>query len=534
MDAILKKAKRAQGGDSEALKELKLDSLDDPQLSARSTKNTTKSMIETQFETVTRVRYAAHHFNLRNLEECAESLQSMLIFIASFKFKKKLQFMPETEHVIRCMGTLAEQWRKWFESVNDKEREGICNELCNLLARAVQGEADVIEQLGMDELTQLPVRPMKDVQKKSSLKAMAFWATELYKCSLYVKDDVLKCVCHGILGYLGWIAEEAYPKYKDIWSVKIAGDQTLNSVIYYLQEVEKIVIKAEVLLREERMARTEEEVEEIELEQQDPTYALPSESDTEPEELAPSLASGSSCLEEERKPTTSKKRKRDEEEVFWTTKKTKQSTSDDNESETEKKANSSSRKRSHHATRCPVCNKQNTDLRRQLDSHVRKGLIKKESVGIILSVPVNKARTRGHARSAGNKQKTKGLKLKWCPVEGCHTVTHLLRSHLQKFHRVKAGVSLEKYLNLAAEYKGKQEVDHLSTELLARSSTSTAHTSTVASPSPPPLPSKSISSNVIEQSSCEEEEYHYPHRQAFYTDQRPRSDRHTQMAYSIL
>ena len=59
MDAILKKPKRAQGGDSKALKELKLDSLEDPQLSARSPKNTTKTLIETQFEKVTRVRYAA-------------------------------------------------------------------------------------------------------------------------------------------------------------------------------------------------------------------------------------------------------------------------------------------------------------------------------------------------------------------------------------------------------------------------------------------------------------------------------------------
>jgi len=227
MDAILKKAKRAQGGDSEDLNELKLDSLEDPQLSARSTKNTTTTLIQSQFEMVTRVRYAAYQFNLKNLEECAEYLQSILVFIASFKFKKKLQFMPETEDVLRCMGTFAEQWRAWFKSGNDIQREGICNELCNRLARAVQGDEDVIEQLGMDELTELPVKAMKDVPNKSRLKVTACWATELYKCALYVKDDVLKCVCHGILGYLGWIVEEAYPKNKNIWLVKVAGDQTL-------------------------------------------------------------------------------------------------------------------------------------------------------------------------------------------------------------------------------------------------------------------------------------------------------------------
>lgn len=38
MDAILDKAKRAQGGSSNALKKLNLDILEDPKLLARSTK----------------------------------------------------------------------------------------------------------------------------------------------------------------------------------------------------------------------------------------------------------------------------------------------------------------------------------------------------------------------------------------------------------------------------------------------------------------------------------------------------------------
>ena len=87
---------------------------------------------------------------------------------------------------------------------------------------------------------------------------------------MHVKDDVLKCVCHGILGYLGWIVE-AYPRNKNIWHVKVAGDQTVDSLIYYLQAVEKIVIKAEVLLREEHLAKTEDEVDDIEQEHQVPT-----------------------------------------------------------------------------------------------------------------------------------------------------------------------------------------------------------------------------------------------------------------------
>lgn len=88
MDAILDKAKRAQGGSSNALKKLNLDILEDPKLLARSTKNTTATLIQTQFEKVTRVRYAAHQFNLNTLEECAEYLQSLPVFIASYKYNQ--------------------------------------------------------------------------------------------------------------------------------------------------------------------------------------------------------------------------------------------------------------------------------------------------------------------------------------------------------------------------------------------------------------------------------------------------------------
>lgn len=106
MDAILHKAKRAQGGSSNALKKLNLDILEDPKLLARSKKKkTTATLIQTQFEKVTRVRYAAHQFNLNTLEECAEYLQSLPVFIASYKYNQGLRFIPEKENVLRCMGT---------------------------------------------------------------------------------------------------------------------------------------------------------------------------------------------------------------------------------------------------------------------------------------------------------------------------------------------------------------------------------------------------------------------------------------------
>lgn len=115
---------------------------------------------------------------------------------------------------------------------------------------------------------------------------------------------------------------------------------------------------------------------------------------------------------------------------------------------------------------CPVCKKEDANLKRHVMSHARKGHIKAESVASILSIAINKEKRRGPARSKSTgKQERKGLKLKWCPVKDCQKVMHLLRSHFSKFHNIKAGFLKEKYLFMAREYKGKAEVKQMKKKL---------------------------------------------------------------------
>ena len=216
-----------------------------------------------------------------------------------------------------------------------------------------------------------------------------------------------------------------------------------------------------------------------------------------------------------------------------------------------------SRKRSHHAKRmCPVCKKEDANLKRHLMSHARKGHIKAESVASILSIAINKGKRRGPARSTSTgKQEQKGLKLKWCPVKDCQKVTHLLRSHLSKFHNIKAGFLMERYLFMAREYKGKAEVKQMKKEMregrrkhreqptkpsvTITSSTLdeetapmeiTAGPSTSQAEEPEPTPSPSpilIPADVpSEEEDGEEDESHYPDRKAFFKDPNPRSNRH--------
>lgn len=124
--------------------------------------------------------------------------------------------------------------------------------------------------------------------------------------------------CHGILGYLGWFAKEAYSREPNPGLCNMLPSRN-----------GKIVIKAKEFIRKERLAQTEDKVEYIEQELKDPTYKPASESNTEHEDdkepVRPaSLPSNSSCSEDEEQPTILKKRKTDEDEVFRTRRRRKQ------------------------------------------------------------------------------------------------------------------------------------------------------------------------------------------------------------------
>lgn len=65
-------------------------------------------------------------------------------------------------------------------------------------------------------------------------------------------------------------------------------------------------------------------------------------------------------------------------------------------------------KRQHHAKRlCPVCGKEDGNLKPHLKSHAKKGLIDEDQVGKILSIATHKGKRRGPRRggSAADKKR---------------------------------------------------------------------------------------------------------------------------------
>lgn len=109
--------------------------------------------------------------------------------------------------------------------------------------------------------------------------------------------------------------------------------------------------------------------------------------------------------------------------------------------------------RSHHAVqKCPVCKKEQKNLPRHLQVHVKQNEIT-EDVGFTLSVAERRKRKRASTRER--------RLLKWCPVKDCKKVTAYLRSHLTHYHRVKGGTQLDQYVKLARCYQGDEEVDKI-------------------------------------------------------------------------
>ena len=91
--------------------------------------------------------------------------------------------------------------------------------------------------------------------------------------------------------------------------------------------------------------------------------------------------------------------------------------------------------------------------------------------------------TRGQARKT-KKCVLTGFPFKWCPVDDCEVVTHLMRSHLTHKHRLKPGPLLENDLRVVMK---EIELARTSTRPPTHTITSASATTSacISSPSPP-------------------------------------------------
>ena len=128
------------------------------------------------------------------------------------------------------------------------------------------------------------------------------------------------------------------------------------------------------------------------------------------------------------------------------------------------------KKRGHHSVKkCPLqtCRYEGPNLLRYLCTKHKMAEDKVVKLNLIAGLEGKKRGTR-RKRKHGLRL---GLKVKWCPFQGCNFATHILSKHLQRVYKLKMEV-LENYLCNAREYKGKleqEEVQHYRNEKRKRS-----------------------------------------------------------------
>ena len=268
--------------------------------------------------------------------------------------------------------------------------------------------------------------------------------------------------------YLQWLNNEVCPE--NNLTLPLHADSVTASLEELVKELINLKLTQELKQREENIDRIEEEILEQQTHAEDPDYS-PSSGDAESDKEASDTSQPSS--QKTPKPVVQKK----------STLKRKAPVSVKGKPPPPKRARTAtssltatavppsstfqpvqtpgSEKRSHHKKRsCPVCGKQETNLKRHLESHAKKGLVDYQNIDAIVSICDRQDHYRGAERKT-TERTLAGLPLKWCPIEDCQIVTHLLRSHLSRKHHLKSGTLLDKHVQLAKPYKGLLEVDKL-------------------------------------------------------------------------
>ena len=102
---------------------------------------------------------------------------------------------------------------------------------------------------------------------------------------------------------------------------------------------------------------------------------------------------------------------------------------------TTKKRKGPDKKRYHHKrTKCriPNCNFSGWELKLHLQVHVRRGDISQEHLEPLLSIFKHGKNQRGpKSRTTNRKTASAQRKKRWCPVEGCYTISNYIDKHLQ-------------------------------------------------------------------------------------------------------
>ena len=483
MEEYKKKLLKAQDGDEDAIRELGVSRIP-PELEDRSPSLTWRTL-KSDFKEIVAISFAATILGHTFLQETTTKLLSMFVYVAKIKFKKQIKVTPTVDRVLDNCPEMVASWQTFLGKIGNKDGEKVMGQLHSIIADCQNGDPDAITFLGLDqEQAEISIDEMRKVPHFTRLSSdfLAFLLMAIVGQHMSEKSServgVLMC------SYLKWVASEAY-KDRSL-EPPLDDDFIFGSLSNEVEELTQMATKYEVSVRHLHIKRNEESCLDIEQQLEDPNFVPPTDSDNSLSEEGDSSINEIS-LEHPKKrkkntisptevqpdltekpliPTLTVSHR-----IGWKRSPT-PSCSQDSKPRPKVKRTSATSKRSHHAIHeCPVCHKQEGNLKRHLLTHAKQGLIPEKHVSKLLSIAVRQEKERGPSKIE-HEVVHKGLRMKRCPIKGCDYVTAYMRSHLTHKHRLKAGVVLEKYLSVAKKYKGRSELKKVAQKISSRASPS--------------------------------------------------------------
>ena len=462
MEAYLKIVEKGNLGDEDALKDLGLGGIQEVPFNSIMSQPTMEALAA-EYSRAKKVALGANILNVGVLEMLGCELMTLLDFLARTLYKSRISDNVKARDVARALQIRIQNIKTWYDSIGDldegqhRHHTGWLNDCID---RVVEGDSEAIVFFGLDEGLIIETDIMKEIPSVTKLKMYFRRAKESAAVGKYIGDIQLKAIGTSVMTYTAYLAEI---KHNLKLEVPIDGEYVAGSLLAHIQSLKAL---GERLQRHRIGDQSGDEHSGRDSDTDDGdnnSEGRASDPDYEPMEIA-----RPKCTDQELKKNivhearTTMEQTKSSIENEAPEKKNMSSTQKQEKSEASQKAGEEQKKKkqSHHAIKtCPIrtCHYKGPNLLRHLRAVHKLG---QEAVSKLNSIAKLEGKRRGPRRTskAGHRL---GPKIKWCPFEGCHFATHLLRRHLQREHKLKNGEVLQNYLRMAKEYMGKLEQEEV-------------------------------------------------------------------------
>lgn len=436
MEAYIKIVGEGNLGDEAALKDLGFEGIQEVTFNSIKSQPTLEAL-NAEYSRAKRVALGAQTLDVGLLEMLSIELMTILEFIARTLYKSDITVNVSAGEVARTLQIRINNIKVWYESIGDLD-EGQHHHhtgwLKDFIDRAVDGDSKAISFFSLDEALNIETDIMKEIPNVTTLKMFFRRAKELAAVGEYIGDKQLKAIATSIMTYTAYLAEI---KYHLKLEVPIDGQSVAGSLLSHIQSLQ---ILGERLTRRRRGVQSDDEDGSIDSDTDDGeknSEGGVSDPDYEPVEIARPKTTNQKLkkkIANETKIPMPPSPQLPKENQIQAAKNMYQA--QNLEKSVDIKQAGKKKKSSHHAIKtCPVpkCDYYGPNLLRHLRALHKLG---EAEVTKLNSIATLADRRRGPRRTSKMGQRI-GLKIKWCPFDGCNFATHILRRHLQRVHKLK-------------------------------------------------------------------------------------------------